>query len=199
MGCLCPKNLVFQGEVFRGNIWGDGCRVRNFLLIGWWGVDRVGLQESCVQPEVTLSTWVGALVSVEELKDTVMCIPWRGTRTLLQGCTVMSWLFLPGLCISSFLWSATVWTCPLELREGHGRWMKHIFYKQEMGDTARLLYVGAPQGPAQLQFHDTEEYKEGESPLLLSMRIPGSLGMLAERMWWVKGRTETVLCIVNQL
>lgn len=52
-----------------------------------------------------------------------------------------------------------------------------------MGDTARLLYVGAPQGPAQLQFHDTEEYKEGESPLLLSMRIPGSLGMLAERMW----------------
>ena len=24
------------GEVFIGKIWGEGCRVCDFLLIGWW-------------------------------------------------------------------------------------------------------------------------------------------------------------------
>ena len=31
------------------------------------------------------STWAGALVPIEELKDIVMYIPWRGTRTLPQA------------------------------------------------------------------------------------------------------------------
>ena len=31
----------FQGGVFKGNIWGEGCRVCDFLLIGWWGGNRV--------------------------------------------------------------------------------------------------------------------------------------------------------------
>ena len=26
----------FQGRVFKGNIWSEGCRVHDFLLIGWW-------------------------------------------------------------------------------------------------------------------------------------------------------------------
>ena len=26
----------FQGEVFIGKIWSEGCRVCDFLLIGWW-------------------------------------------------------------------------------------------------------------------------------------------------------------------
>ena len=26
----------FQGEVFIGKIWGEGFRVCDFLLIGWW-------------------------------------------------------------------------------------------------------------------------------------------------------------------
>ena len=26
----------FQGRVFKGNIWGKGCGVYDFLLIGWW-------------------------------------------------------------------------------------------------------------------------------------------------------------------
>jgi len=26
----------FQGMVFKGNILGEGCRVYDFLLIGWW-------------------------------------------------------------------------------------------------------------------------------------------------------------------
>ena len=36
----------FQGEVFKGNIWGEGCRVHDFLLIGWWWGYRVVFQES---------------------------------------------------------------------------------------------------------------------------------------------------------
>ena len=61
---------------------------------------------------------VGISVSAKQLKDIVMCTPWGGIRTLPQGCTVVSWLFYPCLCIPSLPWSATVWTCPLELREG---------------------------------------------------------------------------------
>ena len=26
----------FQGRVFKGKIWGEGCTVYDFLLIGWW-------------------------------------------------------------------------------------------------------------------------------------------------------------------
>ena len=63
------------------------------------------------------STWVGTLVSAEELRGIVMYIPSGGTRTLLQGCTVVSWLFLPCFFIPFFPWLATVWIGPLELRE----------------------------------------------------------------------------------
>ena len=47
---------------------------------------------------------------------------WGGTRTLPQGCTIVSWLLLPCLCIPSLPWLATVQICPLELREGPGVW-----------------------------------------------------------------------------
>ena len=72
--------------------------------------------------------FVGAFSSAEELRDVVLClyiyiyiyiyIPWGGTRTLSWGCTIVSWLLLPSLCMPSLSWLATVWTCPLELREG---------------------------------------------------------------------------------
>ena len=52
----------------------------------------------------------------------------------------------PCLCIPSLRWLATIWTCSLELREDHGGWVKPISCNQEMGDTERLLFPGAPQG-----------------------------------------------------
>ena len=52
-----------------------------------------------------------------------MYIPWEGTRTPSQGCTILSWLLLPA--------SASVWTCPLQLREIHG-WMRPTSQKQEI-------------------------------------------------------------------
>ena len=45
--------------------------------------------------------------SVEELKD-IMLFPWGGTRTLLQGSTIVSWLLLPCLCIPAAPWLAAV-------------------------------------------------------------------------------------------
>ena len=50
--------------------------------------------------------------SVEKLNYIVMCIPWGATRTLPQGCTTVSWLLLPCLCIPSLTWLATVSPCP---------------------------------------------------------------------------------------
>ena len=77
------------------------------LLIGWWW----GNQESAssifwFQPSrvfvlvgrvVNFSHLVGISVCAKQLKDIVMCIPWGGTRTLPQGCVIVSWLLLPCL------------------------------------------------------------------------------------------------------
>ena len=62
----------FWGKVFTGKIWGKGCMVCDFLLIGWWLGSKVVLQESCAQPEVTILHLGGGLSSAEELKDIVM-------------------------------------------------------------------------------------------------------------------------------
>ena len=48
-----------------------------------------------------LTSWLVGVVSSVELKDIIMCIPLGGTKTLPQGCTVVSGLLLPGLCILS--------------------------------------------------------------------------------------------------
>ena len=42
------------GEVFIGKIWDEGFRMWGFLLIDWWCSNRVVLQGSCAQPEVTI-------------------------------------------------------------------------------------------------------------------------------------------------
>ena len=49
-----------------------------------------------------------------------MYIPWGGTRTLAYHCPIVSWLPFLFLCIPSFFWLATIWICPLELRECQG-------------------------------------------------------------------------------
>ena len=64
----------FGGKVFICKIWGEGCRARDLLLIGGevrWQCSR-NLVLSLKLPS---STWVGALVPAEELKDIVMYIP----------------------------------------------------------------------------------------------------------------------------
>ena len=69
----------------------------DILLIGKWEsasstfwFQLVLDLHTCVQHTVNFSHLVGVLESAKQLKDIVMCIPWWGTRTLPQGCTIVS-------------------------------------------------------------------------------------------------------------
>ena len=66
----------------------------------------------------------------------------------------LHYCFLIDPALSLHLLSSLIrsWTCPLELREGLGGWMKPVFYSQEMGVTERILCPGAPRGPTRYQF-----------------------------------------------
>ena len=46
----------------------------------------------CFSLKLPSSTWVGALVPAEELKDPAAYIPQGGTKTLPQGCAIVSWM-----------------------------------------------------------------------------------------------------------
>ena len=87
--------------------------------------------------------FVGGFSSVEELKGIVMCIPWGGTRTLPQGCTILSWPLLPCLCIPSLPWLAAVQICPLELRKGYGGWS--LFPTNKKRGTWKGFHAQEPQ------------------------------------------------------
>ena len=103
--CLTMKSL--KGRI----IWGRGQSLHylplcaDFFLIGWWWGNRAGEWSSSntvLSLKLPSSTWVGALVPAEELKDIVIYIPWGGTRTLPHYCTVVSWLRL--LCFFLLPW-----------------------------------------------------------------------------------------------
>lgn len=68
--------------------------------------------------------FVRGFSSAEERRDAVMCVSRGGARTEPQGCTIVSWLLLPGLCIpqnpASLLSNSL--NLPFELRESHGGW-----------------------------------------------------------------------------
>ena len=144
---MCP-NLEKVVKSFGVMVQRRSDQLMDILLTGcWWGKLELassvfwfqpvwGLHAS-VQHTVNFFYLVGTSLSAKLLKVVVMTIPQSsldgGTRTLPQGCTVVSWLFLSCLCIPSLLWLATVWTCPWELREGHGGWMKPISCNQNGG------------------------------------------------------------------
>ena len=96
------------------------------FLIGWWWGNRVVLQESCVQSDVTILHLGGG-------SKTLLCIClWVGTRTLEA---VPTFDCFSSFCIPSLPWLAILCIHPLELREGQGGWMKPISYRQEMENT----------------------------------------------------------------
>ena len=133
----------------------------DLLLIGWWGGKWESASSTfwfqplwglraCGQHTVNFSPH-GGFGICRRAQSHCYVYPLRGvTRTLPWGCTIVSWLLLPCLCIPSLSWLASVWTCLLDLREGPGGWMKPISCNQEMGmgDTERLLCPEAPQAPA---------------------------------------------------
>lgn len=109
--------------------------VCDFLLIGWWWGDRVAFQPSNGQLRFASPTWRGCLCSQRETQI-LFCVlhPLRKSQDpaprLYCGCSLSA---LPTFCIPSAPSLASVWTCPLELWEGRGGWIKQagIAYKQE--------------------------------------------------------------------
>lgn len=107
--------------------------VCDFLLIGWWWGDRVAFQPSNGQLRFASPTWRGCLCSQRETQI-LFCVlhPLRKSQDpaprLYCSCSLSA---LPTFCIPSAPSLATVWTCPLELWEGRGGWIKQagISYK----------------------------------------------------------------------
>ena len=102
------QRFCFKWNFLKGESFGEGVRVvplwANFLLIGWWWGDMTVLQESCAQPEVTVLHVGGDLSFCWTIQETFTYILWGRTRTLPQGCTIVSWLFLSCVCIPSLTW-----------------------------------------------------------------------------------------------
>ena len=130
----------------------------NILLIGWWWskwesassnfsfqLGSSGLRIACHHWSSLISPTWGVSVSAKQLKDIVLCTLWWGARTLPQGCTIVSpdCLLLP-VSHPSLPWLTIVWICTLELREGHGGWMKAVSCNQRNGGQRKALCPGAP-------------------------------------------------------
>ena len=79
-------------SIFKGRIWSEGCRVCDFLLIGWWWGNR-----DHAQPEVAVFHLRGSACK-RILTDINTHVPWRGAGTLLHGCNIVSWLSFLCFC-----------------------------------------------------------------------------------------------------
>lgn len=72
---------LFRKRFYKQNVgWG---LLDVWLSSVWWWGNRMVLQESWAQPEVTFLHLDGASVLAEELKDIAMYILWGGTKILL--------------------------------------------------------------------------------------------------------------------
>ena len=111
-----------------------------------WGL------HACGQQTVNSSRLAGGFSSCKTAWRYCSVYPLRGDPDPPQGSAIVSWLLLPDRYIPSLPWLATVWTCPLELREGLGGWMKPISCNQEMGEAEELLCPGAPLGPCSVSW-----------------------------------------------
>ena len=109
----------FDGRVFIGEIWSEGCRCGTvFWLVGGevtgqcfrnlthepFGSNQSGIHVLEHSLKLPSSSWVGTFVPTEELRDVyqmALHIPWGGARTLLYCHTEVSWLSSPRFCIPS--------------------------------------------------------------------------------------------------
>ena len=91
--------------------------------------------------------------STKSLK-TLLCVFLEATRTLPQGCAIVSQLPLPCLCIPSLPGLATVRICHLELREGHGGWS--LFPKRHLGLRKASVTQEPHRIPLSFRFHYME-------------------------------------------
>lgn len=109
-------------------------------------------------------------------------------------CPKAALLFLDS---SSLSWLATVCICPLELREGPGGWS--LFPQNKKRRIQKVLWPGAPQGPAQFPCEQSHEQtlqlvtrrprKKNRSKFVVVVSWESS----GRRGSWVCGRWKTCL------
>ena len=125
----------FQGRIFKGSIWGEGCSSRTlFWLVGgevirnqhhqssgskWSGVCI--LVGSVLLLTVYFSHLVWVSVFAKHLGDIIACITWWRTKTLSQDCTICSLdcLFFLWLESPSFPNLTTAWGKVMEAEEAY--------------------------------------------------------------------------------
>ena len=134
-GFICGLSILCHWSIFLVYFWFCGSTILSWLLwicsIFWsWEPDSfcsLFLSQDCTvclgftcSPEELL--WSFSLqwrtltplicwgfYFCKKLKDTVICIPWVGTKTLLEGYITVSCLLLTCLYIPSLTWLTTVW------------------------------------------------------------------------------------------
>ena len=93
----------------------------------------------------------------------------------------VSWQFLPCLCTPSLPWLATVWTFPLELREGQGVWMNSYLLQARSGS-------GVGRENMEMICAGTRRALPWFTPAPTSLRLPGSPQGFHSYFSWVGGR-----------
>ena len=122
MGSSCSKPPNFSitwGEVFKGKIWGEGCKVCDFLLLGWWWGNRLSFQE-CQSSGSNQSGVYVLVVSMQSPSSTWGALSFiRTTQRYVWDCYLFPIREI-GSCDSVVLWTA--WACSLKLGKGLGEW-----------------------------------------------------------------------------
>ena len=115
-----------------------GVNIKNFLI------PKSGVSEFVARILLTYFWW--GFQYLQNSSKYCYVYPLRGNQDSALSVALFFFfqLLLPYLCIPSLSYLATLWTCLVELREGHRSCMKPISYNQEMWDAERFLCPEAP-------------------------------------------------------
>ena len=141
----------FYNNGSKSRVWTAHGHFSDGLVGKWLGVSIIkDLLPTCLgpstcgQPTINFSYPMGVSVPAKQLTDIVMCLLWGETGPAPEH--HCRFLAVPALSLHPFRpWLTAARTCPLELREGHGDWVKPISFNKEMRDTEKLLCPGVPQ------------------------------------------------------
>lgn len=125
--------------------------ISSWTLVGWWQ----GKWESALSAVWFKAVWVSCLCAAYKFTSSTwwnICIHktahifLMGNRILPQIYTIISLDYSSCLCIPSFPWLATIWTCSLELRKIMEGWAKPVSCNQEMGGHRKAFVPRSPTG-----------------------------------------------------